>query len=127
MDELESWKWIMFSSAEQEAVFLEIIIRISARSWELSSREDGFGCISRNWIRLNFHLAYYLFLVVVGRAGWGGEAQSGATFGFGSEGWRLHVIVVIWHLYAMGRTCRKARCLQSPVLAITALRVILCY
>lgn len=50
---------IMFSSAEKQAVFLETITRISSRSWELSSRgEDGFGCISRNWIRLNFHLRF---------------------------------------------------------------------
>lgn len=118
---------VMFSSAEQQAVYLETIKRISARSWELSGREeDGFGCISRNWIRLNFHLAHYLFLVVMGRAGCRGEAQSGATFGFGSEGWRVRVAVVIQHLYAVGRTCRKARCLQGPVLVVTALRVILC-
>lgn len=117
----------MFSSAEQQAVYLETITRISARSWELSSRsEDRFGCISRNWIRLNFHWAHYLFLVVMGKAGCWRKAQSGATFDFGSEGWRVLVGIVIQQLYAVGRTCRKARCLQGPVLAITALRVILC-
>lgn len=120
---------IMFRGAEQQAVFLETVTRVFARSWEVGSRgEDRFGCISRNWIRLNIHLAHYLFLVVMGRAGCLGRggAQSGATFGFGSDGWRLRVTVVFWHLYAVGRTCRKARCLQSPVLAITALRNILC-
>lgn len=121
---------IMFSGAEEQAVFLETIARISARNWELSGRgADGFRHISRNRIRLNFHLAHYLFLVVMGRACCWGEAQSGATFGFGSGGWEGQVAVVIWHityLHAVGRTCRKARCLQSPVLAITALRVILC-
>lgn len=66
------------------------------------------------------------FLVVMGRAGCRGEAQSGATFGFGSEGWRVRVAVVIQHFYAVGTTCRKARCLQGPVLVVTALRVILC-
>lgn len=90
----------MFSGAEQQAVFLETIARISTRSWELSSRgADRFGCISRNRIRLNFHLAHYLFLVVMGRAGCWGEAQSGATFGFGSEGWKVHVAVVICTLH----------------------------
>lgn len=89
----------MFSGAEQQAVFLETIARISARNWELSGRgADGFGCISRNRIRLNFHLAHYLFLVVVGRAGCRGEVHSGATFGFGSEGWEVHVAVVVWHI-----------------------------
>ena len=60
---------ISFSGAEQQAMCLET--RISARSWELSSSgEEKLGRISRNQIRLNFHLARHLFLVVMGRKGW---------------------------------------------------------
>ena len=47
---------IMFSDVEQQAMYLETTTRISARSWELSSRgEETFESISRNQIRLNFH------------------------------------------------------------------------
>lgn len=75
---------IMFSSAEQQALYLET--RIFARSWGLSSGgEERLGHISRNRIRLNFHLARHLFLVMMGKAGSWSDAQPGATFGFGSK------------------------------------------
>lgn len=108
---------IMFSGAEQQALYLET--RISARSWELSSGgEERLGRISRNWIRLNFHLACHLFLVVMGKAGGQSEAQPGATFGFGSKRWRAHLAVVAPCSHVAGRVCRKVRCLQDPVLVI---------
>lgn len=57
---------IMFSGAEQSAVYLETTTRISVGSWELRSGEDRLGLSSRNQVRLNFHLAHHLFLVVMG-------------------------------------------------------------
>lgn len=116
---------ITFSGAEQQAVFLETTTSISARSWELSSGEERFGRISRNWTRLNFHLAHHLFLAVIGKADCRSEVQPGATFGFGSKGWRVHLEIVVWCLRVVGRTCRKARCLQDPALVITATKLIL--
>lgn len=93
----------MFSGAEQQAVYLETTTRISARSSELSSGgEERFGHVSRNQIRLSFHLAHQLFLVVMGGADCWSEAQPGATFGFGSKGRRVHLAVVCF-LCVVGR------------------------
>lgn len=76
---------------------LETARRISAGSWDVSGgEEERFGRISRNQIRLNFHWAYHLFLVVRASGGCWSEAQPGATLGFGSKGWTGYLAGVLW-------------------------------